>query len=52
MVKSHYLIFLREVISETTTLKIGATKYKDTGGGFLLEEPDNSEISVSSYVKI
>ncbi|KAJ8984514.1 hypothetical protein NQ317_010985 [Molorchus minor] len=28
-----------EVISEdTTTLKIGAKKYKDTGGGFLLEE--------------
>ncbi|KAJ8942420.1 hypothetical protein NQ318_007094 [Aromia moschata] len=35
-----------EVISEdTTTLKIGSVKYKDTGGGFLLEEePDNTDI--------
>lgn len=30
-----------EVVSiDKTTIKIGATKYKDTGGGFLLEETD------------
>ncbi|CAH1153467.1 unnamed protein product [Phaedon cochleariae] len=29
---------------DTTTIKIGATKFKDTGGGFLLEEmPDEQE---------
>lgn len=27
----------------TTTLKIGTTKYKDTGGGFLLEEVDEPD---------
>ncbi|XP_050499169.1 DNA repair protein complementing XP-A cells homolog [Diabrotica virgifera virgifera] len=34
-----------EVCSEdtTTTLKIGTTKYKDTGGGFLLEENDEPD---------
>ncbi|XP_056635612.1 DNA repair protein complementing XP-A cells homolog [Diorhabda sublineata] len=34
----------------TTTLKIGTTKYKDTGGGFLLEEndePDELELLLS-----
>lgn len=33
-----------EVVSiDKTTIKIGATKYKDTGGGFLLEEIDEDD---------
>lgn len=37
--------FFREVISiDKNTIKIGSVKYKDTGGGFLLEEnPDEPE---------
>ncbi|XP_068912313.1 DNA repair protein complementing XP-A cells homolog [Tenebrio molitor] len=30
---------------DKTTIKIGATKYKDTGGGFLLEEEPEKEFS-------
>jgi hypothetical protein len=32
---------------DKTTIKIGATKYKDTGGGFLLEEEPEKEFSVT-----
>lgn len=35
------LYFLRDVVSiDKTTIKIGSTKYKDTGAGFLLEETE------------
>ncbi|KAJ8940148.1 hypothetical protein NQ314_010815 [Rhamnusium bicolor] len=42
------------VISEdTTTIKIGATKYKDTGGGFLLEEePEAADIPENVAVQV
>ncbi|XP_066158137.1 DNA repair protein complementing XP-A cells homolog isoform X1 [Euwallacea fornicatus] len=41
-----------EIVSiDKTTIKIGATRYKDTGGGFLLEEnPEQSEQDELSIV--
>ncbi|XP_019866376.1 DNA repair protein complementing XP-A cells homolog [Aethina tumida] len=40
-----------EVVSiEKSTIKIGATRYKDTGGGFLLEEPDPESLLTPDVV--
>ncbi|CAG9759426.1 unnamed protein product [Ceutorhynchus assimilis] len=41
----HHPYAKKEIVSiDKTTIKIGATKYKDTGGGFLLEEhPDQPD---------
>lgn len=44
--------YYRETISvDTATIKIGATKYIDTGGGFLREEVEGQESAeVSIYL--
>lgn len=35
---------------DKTTIKIGTTKYKDTGGGFLLEEEPEQADEVVCFV--